>query len=77
MNTSKKIVSPNKLLKSKWTAVSPVNKEKHFIVSKLVMPDSLDQPIALIELEAVYSRRIQLLPWLQLNDADLWIQGWV
>ena len=77
MNTSEKILSPKKLLKSKWTAVSPVNKEKHFMVTKLVMPDSLEQPIELIELEAVYSRRIQLLPWAQLNDSNLWIQGWV
>lgn len=77
MNTSKKILSPKKLLHSKWTAVSPVNKEKHFMVTKFVMPDGIDKPIELIELEAVYSGRIQLLPWAQLNDSNLWIQGWV
>ena len=47
------------------------------MVTKLVMPDSLDQSIELIKLEAVYSRRIQLLPWAHLNDSNLWIQGWV
>ena len=77
MNIPKKILNPKKLLKSKWTAVLPVNKEKHFMVTKLVMPDSLDQPIELIKLEAFYSRRIQLLPWAHLNDSNLWIQGWV
>ncbi|NLZ79547.1 MAG: TIGR02450 family Trp-rich protein, partial [Gammaproteobacteria bacterium] len=26
-------INPKKLLHSKWTAVSPVNKEKHFMVT--------------------------------------------
>ncbi|MGO1500784.1 MAG: TIGR02450 family Trp-rich protein [Marinobacter sp.] len=27
--------NPKKLLNSKWTAVNPVNKEKHFLVTEL------------------------------------------
>lgn len=28
-------INPKKLLHSKWTAVSPVNKEKHFLVTEM------------------------------------------
>ena len=75
--TTKRITNPKKLLNSKWTAVTPANKEKHFMVIKLIVPDLSNQPIEYIELEAVHSKRIQLLPWQQLNDATIWLQGWV
>jgi hypothetical protein len=29
-------LSPKKLLHSKWTAVEPRNKEKHFLVTKVI-----------------------------------------
>jgi tryptophan-rich hypothetical protein len=77
MKSSNRITNPKKLLKSKWTAVIPANKEKHFIVTKLILPDAPSQQIELIELEAVHSKRVQLLAWQQLNDADIWLQGWV
>jgi hypothetical protein len=32
-------MQPNKLLLSKWTAVEPRAKEKHFLVAKLVDPE--------------------------------------
>jgi hypothetical protein len=35
MNT----LQPNKLLLSKWPAVNPIAKEKHFLVSKVVAPE--------------------------------------
>ncbi len=76
MNPAKRIVNPKKLLRTKWTAASPVNKEKHFMVTKIMMPDLIDQPIEFIELEAVFSGRKQLLAWKQLNDAGVWLQGW-
>ncbi len=28
-------INPKKLLNSKWTAVKPVNKEKHFLITEL------------------------------------------
>ncbi|WP_198927950.1 TIGR02450 family Trp-rich protein, partial [Vibrio crassostreae] len=28
-------INPKKLLRSKWTAVSPVKKEKHFMVTEV------------------------------------------
>jgi len=30
-------LSPNKLLHTKWTAVEPRNKEKHFLVTKVTI----------------------------------------
>lgn len=76
MKPAKRIVNPKKLLRTKWTAATPVNKEKHFMVTKIMMPDLIDQPIEFIELEAVFSGRKQLLAWKQLNDAGVWLQGW-
>lgn len=69
-------LNPRKLLHSKWTAVNIINKEKHFIVSKLLLPDDPDAPLEWIELEAIYSKRIQILPWRQLTDTRVWRQGW-
>lgn len=76
MKNPKRITNPKKLLNSKWTAVTPSNKEKHFIVTKLVQPESPDQAVELIELEAVYSKRVQTLAWQTLNDEATWQQGW-
>lgn len=77
MTLSKKITNSKKLLNSKWTAVTPINKEKHFIVTRLILPEVPIQAVEFIELEAVYSKRTQLLAWQQLNDSSLFIQGWL
>ena len=76
MSAKPRIVTPKKLLLSKWTAVTPVRKEKHFIVTKLILPEVPDQPVQYIEIEAVYSKRSQIILWQQLNDTPLWQQGW-
>lgn len=77
MKSSKRILNPKKLLNSKWTAVNPINKEKHFLVTKLIPPETIDQTIEFIEIEAVFTKRYQILPWQQLNDSKLWLQGWL
>lgn len=77
MKLSKRIVNSKKPLNSKWTSVTQVNKEKHFIVTKVIAVDSPNLPIEHVELEAVYSGRSQLLRWQQLNDTNVWLQGWV
>jgi tryptophan-rich hypothetical protein len=73
----KRVTNPKKLLHSKWTAVTPTHREKHFLVTKLMVPELANLPIEYIELEAIHSKRTQLLPWQQLNDAAIWHQGWV
>ncbi|MDO9151196.1 MAG: TIGR02450 family Trp-rich protein [Methylotenera sp.] len=77
MKSLKRIVNPKKLLKSKWTAVTPTNKEKHFMVTKLISLECSNQQIEFVELEAVHSKRSQLLDWKQLNDTSVWLQGWL
>ena len=69
-------INPKKLLHSKWTAVYPQNKEKHFIVTKLVLPELPTLPLEHIELEAVYTNRSFIMPWSELTKVDLWLQGW-
>ncbi len=77
MTSMKRIVNPKKLLNSKWTAATPTNKEKHFMVTKLVLPELATEQITLIELEAVHSKRKQIIAWQALNDSNIWLQGWL
>ena len=67
-------IHPKKLLHSKWTAVQPRNKEKHFLVTQ-VLCDEDEVPQTCI-LEAVLSRREYEVPWRQLKNASQWLQGW-
>ncbi len=67
---------PNKLLNSKWTAVAPADKEKHFLVVEVCAPATPDAPVSHVALEAVHSGRVQILPWRALQDAAQWHQGW-
>jgi tryptophan-rich hypothetical protein len=69
-------LNPRKLLLSKWTAVKPQNKEKHFIVIQLLEPEPPNIVLEQIELQAVYSNRCFIMPWRDLMVTDRWIQGW-
>ncbi|MYM72814.1 TIGR02450 family Trp-rich protein [Duganella sp. FT134W] len=68
-------VQPAKLLHSKWTAVTPLNREKHFIVTALIEPEP-GAGLERITLEAVLTRRSFDLPWRELQDSSRWRQGW-
>lgn len=70
-------ISPKKLLLSKWTAVTPRHKERHFIVTRVLLPEPPATRIEQVELEAVHSRRCVLLHWRELGDAAVWRRGWV
>ena len=67
-------LTPRKLLLSKWTAVQPVQREKHFLVTELLC-DELGNVLQ-VELQAVLSKRNQLLDWRDLQDAERWLMGW-
>ena len=69
-------LNPNKLLLSKWTAVAPSKKEKHFIVTRVIEPEPPAMQIEFVELEAVYSQRSFTLRWRELTDVSCWLQGW-
>ena len=70
-------IDPKKLLLSKWTAVVPRDREKHFLVVKVLDPDVAGEAPTKVLLEAVLSRRILTLPWRELEDASAWKRGWV
>ncbi|MEY2771568.1 MAG: hypothetical protein RIQ38_1987 [Pseudomonadota bacterium] len=70
-------LSPKKLLLSKWTAVQPVAKQKHFVVVRVIQPELPDAPVEWVEIEAVYSKATQTIAWRQLQDERVWRQGWV
>jgi tryptophan-rich hypothetical protein len=73
----KNLLSPKKLLLTKWTAVHPSNKRKHFLVSKVILPDLPEQVIEYVELEAVIDKHIQRISWRELSNSAVWLQGWV
>lgn len=77
MNSKKRIATAKKLLNSKWTAVHPSHKEKHFMVTKLIVPEQAKQPIEYVEIEAIHSKRVQQIAWQTLNNTSIWLQGWV
>ena len=70
-------LNPQKLLLTKWTAVKPVAKQKHFLISRVIQPEQLTDPIELVQIEAVFSKATQVIPWLELQDDRVWRQGWV
>ena len=67
---------PKKLRGTKWTAVLPRNREKHFLVIGVVEPETAGMPVEFVDLEAVHSRRVQRLRWRDLTDPAHWRQGW-
>jgi tryptophan-rich hypothetical protein len=70
-------LSPKKLLLSKWTAVAPTGKEKHFVVTRVVEPVPPGECVQWVEIEAVHSRRSSVIRWRDLTDPNQWRRGWV
>ncbi|MFY8275500.1 TIGR02450 family Trp-rich protein [Pseudoalteromonas sp. SSDWG2] len=67
-------INPAKLRNSKWTAVQPRNKEKHFLVSEVEYDE--DGSVMSCSLEAVYSKNEYAIDWKELKNAEQWLQGW-
>ena len=67
-------INPAKLLNSKWTARSPENKEKHFLVTKVEFAE--DGSIVSCLIEAVLTKRGRVIDWQELKDSDRWAIGW-
>lgn len=76
-------IHPKKLQLSKWTAALPRAKEKHFLVTRVIwatpLPGHIQTTLAVeaVELEAVMSRRSQLIDWHELRDPAQWRRGWL
>ncbi|AVT46544.1 MULTISPECIES: TIGR02450 family Trp-rich protein [Shewanella] len=67
-------INPKKLLNSKWTAVKPTNKEKHFLVTEIEFDE--EGLVISCSIEAVMSKRVISINWHDLKDEGLWLQGW-
>lgn len=71
------LLNPKKLLLTKWTAVKPVAKQKHFLISRVIEPEQLTDPVERVEIEAVFSKAVREIAWRDLQDDSVWRQGWV
>jgi tryptophan-rich hypothetical protein len=67
-------INPKKLLHSKWTAMEPKNKEKHFMVTELELNE--DGSVSSCSIEALMSKRLIPIQWQELKDGNLWQLGW-
>tara|TARA_R110002072_G_scaffold185038_1_gene341763 strand:+ start:1028 stop:1243 length:216 start_codon:yes stop_codon:yes gene_type:complete len=67
-------INPKKLINSKWTAVQPDKKEKHFMVTEVEFDE--EESVISCLLEAVLSKRSTLIQWQELKDARKWVHGW-
>ena len=70
-------LNPNKLRLTKWTAVKPIAKQKHFLVSRVIQPEVETDPVELVEIESVFSKATQIIQWRDLQNDEVWRQGWV
>ena len=66
-------INPKKLLNSKWTAVNPVKKEKHFLVTDVKFEE--DEIVHCL-IEAVMSKRTESIDWTVLKAQEKWLAGW-
>ena len=67
-------INPGKLLNSKWTAVHPENREKHFMVTEVEFDE--EGLVVSCSIEAVLSKRSESIQWRDLKNTSLWIHGW-
>lgn len=67
-------INPAKLLRSKWTAVNPTRKEKHFMVTEVEFDET--GAVCHCVIEAVISQRTEAIDWTRLTDAAVWQHGW-
>ena len=70
-------LNPKKLLLTKWTAVTPIAKQKHFLVSRMIQPEVETDPVEFVEIESVFSKATQIIKWRELQNDEVWRQGWV
>ena len=70
-------LNPAKLLLSKWSAVLPRDREKHFLVTRAINPEAPAHQIEDVEMEAALTRRRLIVPWRELENDGQWRQGWI
>lgn len=70
-------LNPKKLRLTKWTAVKPIDKQKHFLVSRVIQPEVETDAVEFVEIESVFSKATQIIKWCELQNDEVWRQGWV
>ena len=70
-------INPKKLVLSKWTAVTPMAKQKHFLISRVIQPTTETDPVEWVEIESAFSKATQIIQWRELQNDEVWRQGWV
>ena len=68
-------LNPKKLLDSKWTAVNPERREKHFLVTEVEYDENSKVTHCLIE--AVMTKRSFSIQWRMLKNSSHWVSGWL
>jgi tryptophan-rich hypothetical protein len=67
-------LNPDKLLMSKWTATQPRQRERHFLVTRLIRNE--EETVVGCELEAVINKNNYEIDWRVLKDSNRWVMGW-
>lgn len=67
-------VSPKALLHSKWTKVDVCNKEKHFVITSVVVDEN--QRVIECIIEAIMSHNEYAINWRDLKNSFFWKAGW-
>ena len=73
---NKNPVNRKKINQSKWTAITPIKKEKHFVVSEVSYNPDNEQIIDFIIITSVLSNSNYKLDIKDLEDKLKWSQGW-
>ncbi|TVU70095.1 TIGR02450 family Trp-rich protein [Cobetia crustatorum] len=68
-------INPEKLLRSKWTAIAPKNRERHFIVTTLHRDEEKEHVVE-VTLQAVMTHNDYTFAWRDLADDAVWQMGW-
>lgn len=61
-------------MNSKWTAVNPINREQHFLITEV----DFDEYGIIVHclIEAIISKRSKQIDWRELKIDEQWMQGW-
>jgi tryptophan-rich hypothetical protein len=68
-------LNTKKLLNSKWTAVTPERKEKHFIILETEFDE--DGVVMRCLMQAVITKREFEIEWRDLKNTQQWRAGWL
>ncbi len=70
-------INYKKLLNSKWTALKPEAKERHFTIIKVYKNNEVNQIIDWVSLEAVLTKRVFKINPIELRNGLAWSEGWL